>query len=74
MKTESPDDNVWNSASPGLVEDGIDDTFEVHHPTIRPGDTSAQVDYLLEPTHGTWCISFSPLTVKSPAGAPLATW
>ena len=41
----SPSNNVWNSASPGLAEDGIDiDTFEVGYPTIQPGDTSAQVD------------------------------
>jgi len=43
--TESPADNVWNSRSPGLIEDGIDiDTFEVHYPTIKPGDALAQVD------------------------------
>lgn len=43
--TASPSDNVWNSASPGLAEDGIDiDTFEVEYPTISPGDASAQVD------------------------------
>ena len=43
--SESPWDNVWNSKSPDLAEDGIDiDTFEIQYPTIRPGDTSAQVD------------------------------
>ncbi len=41
----SPSTNVWNSASPGLAEDGIDiDTFIVTYPTINPGDASAQVD------------------------------
>jgi hypothetical protein len=42
--TASPSDNVWNSASPGLVEDGIDiDTFEVTYPTIQPGDAEATI-------------------------------
>ena len=43
--SESPANNVWNSRSPGLIEDGIDiDTFEVTYPTIQPGDALAQVD------------------------------
>jgi len=38
-------ENVWSLTSLGLVEDEIDiDTFEVHYPTIRPGDVSARVD------------------------------
>lgn len=41
----SPANNVWNSKSPGLAVDGVDvDTFTVGYPTIKPGDTSAQVE------------------------------
>ncbi len=43
----SPWNDVWNSASPELTEDGIDiDTFEISWASgiIEPGDTSAQVD------------------------------
>ena len=44
---ESPWDNVWNSKSPGLSEDGIDiDTFYVTWASglLEPGDTSAQIN------------------------------
>jgi hypothetical protein len=43
--TASPVNNVWNSRSPGLTIDGIDiDTFTVDYPTLRPGDTSAEIN------------------------------
>jgi hypothetical protein len=43
----SPQDNVWNSKSPGLEEDGIDiDTFSIkwEDEILEPGDSSVQVD------------------------------
>jgi len=44
--SKSPWDNVWNSKSPGVSEDGIDiDTFYVTWVSgvLTPGDTSAQI-------------------------------
>jgi len=44
---QSPVNNVWNSQSPGLNEDGIDiDTFNItwESDVLDPGDTSASID------------------------------
>jgi hypothetical protein len=46
---ESPWNNVWNSESPGMSEDGVDiDTFEITWESglLAPDDTSAQVDMI----------------------------
>jgi hypothetical protein len=62
--SESPANNVWNSASPGLMEDGIDiDTFEVNYPTISPGDASAQVDLPTETD--SWNLVYIILSFRS---------
>jgi hypothetical protein len=44
---QSPWDNVWNSKSPGVSNDGIDiDTFDITWASglLEEGDTSAQID------------------------------
>jgi hypothetical protein len=42
--SQSPEDDVWNSKSPGLAVPGVDiDTFIVAYPIIEPGKTSAEV-------------------------------
>jgi len=51
--SESPPNDVWNSASPGLTVPGVDiDTFVIRWDDyiLEPGDTSVQVDI---PTGGT---------------------
>ena len=43
----SPWNNVWNSASPGVSEDGVDiDTFVIEWDDniVEPGDSSAEID------------------------------
>jgi len=61
---KSPWYNVWNSASPGLTVDGIDiDTFTIEYPTIKPGDTSAQVD--LPTQTDSWNLVYIILSFRS---------
>ena len=63
---QSPWDNVWNSKSPGVSNDGIDiDTFYITWSTglLEPGDTSAQVDL---PTQAdSWNLAYIILSFRS---------
>lgn len=60
----SPSDNVWNSASPGLTQDGIDiDTFEVTYPTIQPGEMDAEIH--LETDVDSWNLVYIILSFYS---------
>lgn len=62
----SPQNNVWNSASPGLAQDGIDiDTFEISWASgaIHPGDTSAQID--LPTQTDSWNLIYIILSFRS---------
>lgn len=62
----SPYNDVWNSRSPGLVEDGIDiDTFEITWASeaIRPGDSSAQID--LPTRTDSWNLVYIILSFRS---------
>jgi hypothetical protein len=64
--SRSPHNDVWNSASPGLVEDGIDiDTFEISWAdgAIKPGDTSAQIDLPTETD--SWNLIYVILSFRS---------
>ena len=56
--------DVWNSKSVGLTASGIDiDTFTVEYPTIKPGDTSAQVDLPTETD--SWNLVYIILSFRS---------
>jgi hypothetical protein len=64
----SPKDNVWNSKSPGLEEDGIDiDTFCINweDEILEPGDSSAQVD--LTTWTDSWNLIYIILSFRSDA-------
>ena len=61
------EDNVWNSKSnvmEGVTIDGMDiDTFSVQYPTIRPGDTEAEVQ--LPTVSDSWNFIYIILSFRS---------
>jgi hypothetical protein len=63
---ESPWNNVWNSASPGMSEDGVDiDTFYITWDShlLEPGDSSAQLDLLTKVD--SWNLVYIILSLRS---------
>jgi hypothetical protein len=63
---DSPYDNVWNSQSPGMSEDGVDiDTFNITWASgiLEPGDSSAQLDMLTKVD--SWNLVYMILSLRS---------
>jgi len=63
---ESPSNNVWNSQSPGMSEDGVDiDTFSITWSSglLEPGDSSAQLD--METQDDSWNLIYIILSMRS---------
>ena len=68
---DSPSNNVWNSASPGISEDGVDiDTFNITWASnlLEPGDTSAQLD--LPTGVDSWNLVYIILSIRSETLTP----
>lgn len=64
--SESPWDNVWNSQSPEMSEDGVDiDTFDITWVSglLEPGDSSAQLD--LPTVVDSWNLVYIILALRS---------